>query len=476
MGIPSFYKFLDKLLIPQSSIKYLRKVSEYKPLNVYIDLPIIMFSGCILDNRKSVSEDNKNVVSTIYDEYLVAQTAFEILNSHILYLYKTFNINKIVCYIDGLRPNMKMFTSYNRTKPINIQLALKYLCESINDNLKEIELKNLIIGESENECFRRRDVNFPTLILTEDSDAFHICYKYTKQSDHDLVFIANKYFKVLYDMSNLNFNMPRLAFLILMMLKGSDFTDKIFTDTMVEAIGKVWMQSNINTKFRLDISTKYKEINRISQRYNEQEREVQFKNTSSSYESITLNRINYKEIMIIDNDQKELEGERNNTNHVRDKDDVMVFDKSLKYKVLSKYTNKTIIYRIPNIYAYGSVKEIVKLFIELLILLKIKKTHISFNWNSRRNNVKKYHNSNIKGWQLRTNTNVSIINAITWGVNYSTIGVFYKYYDDSIYHKYVLIEAPFNFYASILKCDNSIMKDSEITLSAFKRRFVNVRG
>ena len=145
---------------------------------------------------------------------------------------------------------------------------------------------------------------------------------------------------------------------------------------MVEAIGKVWMQSNINTKFRLDISTKYKEINRISQMYNEQEREVQFKNTSSSYESITLNRINYKEIMIIDNDQKELECERNNTNHVRDNDDVMVFDKSLKYKVLSKYTNKTIIYRIPNIYAYGSVKEIVKLFIELLILLKkFKKTY-----------------------------------------------------------------------------------------------------
>ena len=74
---------------------------------------------------------------------------------------------------------------------------------------------------------------------------------------------------------------------------------------------------------------------------------------------------------------------------------------------------------------------------------------------------------------MNTNTTTAILNSITWAVNYDIIGTFYKYYDDSIYYKYALLQTPFNFYASMLECDNSIMKDSVITLTAFKRRFVN---
>ena len=192
-------------------------------------------------------------------------------------------------------------------------------------------MKNLILGESENESFQRRDVNHPTLILTEDSDIFHIAYNYIKQSECDIVFIGTKYLKVLYDMSNLNFEMPRLAFLILMMLKGSDFTDKIFTDSMCEAIAKIWTRSNINTKYRLDICSKYKEINKISKEYYSKEKQIQIKNTSRTYESLTLNMINYNKILLVDTND---DGDHKNSGMIP-----YNYDKSLKYKIWKKYNN-----------------------------------------------------------------------------------------------------------------------------------------
>ena len=96
MGIPSFNKLWKDLLISQTSVEYLTKVSEYKPLNLYIDLPIILFSGCIVENKKNYNNNNNN---NHYDECLVAQTAFKILNSTILHAYEKFLINKTVCYI-----------------------------------------------------------------------------------------------------------------------------------------------------------------------------------------------------------------------------------------------------------------------------------------------------------------------------------------------------------------------------------------
>ena len=460
MGIQNFSKFLKTINIAQTSTEHIEKISDYKSLNVYIDLPIFMFSGCIAENKKKYNEES------IYDETLVAETAFEILYSNVCYLYAKFNINKIVCYIDGLRPNMKMFTSRNRKKNnLNIQLTLKYLCKLINENLRSIRLKNLILGESESESFQRRDVYHPTLILTEDSDIFHISYNYIKQSEYDIVFIGNKYLKVLYDMSNLNFKMPRLAFLILMMLKGSDFTDKIFTDSMVEAIGKIWMKTNINTKYRLDICSKYREINNISKDYYWKERQIQIKNTSRKYESLTLNMINYNKILLIDDDDD-------------NKNSVMIpydYNKSLKYEIWKKYTN--VIYRIPNIYSFTSVKTIIKLFLEILILLKRKKSHIGFNWNACNNKNKNKRINNDSNCDVCTRLNEttsidSIINSITWSVNYSSIGSFYQFYDDTLYYKYTLVNTPFNFYTSIICSDYSIMNDSEITLSVFKQKIV----
>ena len=482
MGIPNFFKFCDELLMPQTSVEYLRKISESKPLNVYIDLPIFMFSGCIMENRRHICN---SVVTATYDERLVAQTAFRILNLNILDIFNKFHINKIVCYIDGIRPNMKIYTSTYRksisNSVFNTQLGLKYLCELINNNLREVELRNLIIGESEHEAFTRRDINYPTLILTDDSDVFHISYKYTPQSDHDLVFIGNKYIRTLYDMTNIDFGMPRLAFLTLLMLKGSDFTEKIFTHSMVLAIAKVWMKSNVNTKLRLDISSRYKKINQISQMYANRELEVQCRNTSSNLEPLTLNTINYEKILIKEDDEQSFGSsvtfKSSSDDEVLDKISVVtsnstteLFDKSSKYVVMKKFNKKRVIKRISNIYDYSSVKEIVKLFLEILILLKRKNTHITFRWNASNNR----HPNNDCRYNFSNNTTTSLLHAITWGVNYSSIGAFYKYYDDSSYYKYTILNTPFNFYASMLKADNSIMRDSAMTLSTFNYRFVQI--
>ena len=451
MGIPSFYKLLKDLSIPQTTLDYLSKISECKPINIYIDLPIILFSGCISENKKNIS-------NTTYDESLVAETAFKILHLNILNAKKKFKINKIICYTDGIRPSMKIYTSTHRksvsnSKSFNTQKALKYLCDLINSNLTSVELRNLIIGESESECFNRRDVNFPSLILTDDSDVFHISYKYTKQTEYDLVFIGTKYFRSLYDMSNIDFNMPRLAFLVLLMLKGSDFTEKIFTDTMVLALAKIWMTSNVNTKLRVDICDKYKEINKIAHKYKNKEIEIQHQNTSDTFKPIILNKVNCEYVILTDEESCS---------------EVLDDDKS------------TIIKRIPNIYNYSCVSKIVKLFIEILILLKRKNTHLTFRWNASNNKIRKYYtairnnddNNNKNNISNNSNNTRAILNALTWAVNYSSIGAFYRYYEDTIYYEYAILHRPFNFYASMLKSDHSIMNESVMTLTIFNRKFV----
>lgn len=232
MGIYEFSRIRSSY-ITSSTLHVLNQRTNNTPANVYIDGSFFVFSGCIGENIKNGQ----------YDEDLVAFVAFKtILKQLCLIRKQKIIINKCILYFDGHKPAIKNYTTNKRRSvknmpKMNITKVINRLTRYIN-NVKTIEIKHLIIGESEHEAFVRRDVNYPTIILTNDSDAVHIAYGYEQETFNDFVFICTKNLLHIYDMYMIQkkFRLPKYAFSLLLMLKGSDFTNQIFTNTMSIAI------------------------------------------------------------------------------------------------------------------------------------------------------------------------------------------------------------------------------------------------
>lgn len=239
MGIHHFTTIREQY-IKATPLKELAKIAPNVPVNLYFDGTFYMFRGCI---NKALQADGS------YNSRLVAQFSCD----KILHLIRQVEraptkINKIYIYFDGYRPGIKLFTSEKR-QTLNFtkhqvklnKTEVQNMLASFLNAYKHIEIKNLIIGEGEHEIFKNRDRSRPALLFTDDSDLFHIAYGYEEGSCDDLALMCTTRLDV-FNLSLLktNFNMPRYAFVLLMMLRGSDFTNSLYTTSMTAALIKAF--------------------------------------------------------------------------------------------------------------------------------------------------------------------------------------------------------------------------------------------
>lgn len=204
-----------------------------KPIDIYIDGSFYLYTGFIPVNLK-----NENV----YDDYKVANTVFELIENSLMKI-KEFNINigTVRVYFDGKKPVCKYKTMTQRRKRNikiqGLQNIRAHLCRMLND--ANVELHNLIIGEAEHEMFIHRNASRPSIMLTDDSDLFHIAYGYDSRTVNDIAFMGVKSFNFtcnLEDLYGTFQNMPKIMFVVLCALKGSDFTCDTITTTMFKAV------------------------------------------------------------------------------------------------------------------------------------------------------------------------------------------------------------------------------------------------
>lgn len=301
MGINDFTT-IRRQFIPNTPISKIKYYTTNKvPVNIYIDGSFYLFSGYISSN---IGPDGN------YDEYLVAKSAFDtimnqiriIQNEHIL-------IDKIYFYFDGNRPFIKKYTSNKRrdqrTLKMNVNEVMNNLTSMLN-KIPNIIMCHLVDGESEHEAFIRRDISKPSIIFTDDSDLVHIAYNYEEETFNDYVFICTKRLNFVYDIHELKniIKMPKYAFTLLMMLKGSDFTNSIFSSTMATKIITLFShQKHACEKTRKLINT----INEYGLYYKNKENIVSKKNrlqaskiynlTSHKDPSSTINFIYQKDII-----------------------------------------------------------------------------------------------------------------------------------------------------------------------------------
>lgn len=281
MGIKNLKSIVD-CLQHNIHIDQLCLLAPNTAVNIYFDGSLYMYRGCI---PPAINGDRK------YESKLVAEYTHNKIMSIVKFLcVNKVEINKVFVYFDGDRPAIKSYTSTKRlyvqkkTPDINRIEIQNHLSDYIN-RYRHIEIKNLIIGEGEHEIFTRRDRNLPSIICTDDSDIYHIAYNYNQGTFNDFVFLCSTKmeFKNLNNLQK-NIKIPTLAFRILLMLKGSDFTSNLFTKTMATAIIKVF-----NTQGDATIAQYVQKIENICNKYKESE--VQCDQINRAEDLRTLNRV-----------------------------------------------------------------------------------------------------------------------------------------------------------------------------------------
>lgn len=198
------------------------------PYNLSFDGSLFLFSGlrkCTYGNSQAPE--------------VIAENAF----AYILNCAQQYESAKnIFFYIDGIKPSNKIHTQIARATHINFDrvAAMAKLVEIISERCPRIEIVRLQRGESEHEFFTRRDRTVANILLTSDTDLFHIAYDYSPESPADLAYFLKKGANESYPLSTLlegsTTKMPKLVFSLLAFLLGSDYTPSSFTLSMVQSI------------------------------------------------------------------------------------------------------------------------------------------------------------------------------------------------------------------------------------------------
>lgn len=237
MGILKAYDLVEIMIDKfQGSIESLQDLDIFDSINIYIDGNFFLFTGY--------------VESSMNEERLIGEAACQCVERLLdrISTVLSSRVNECKIYFDGERPEIKVIRRdrNNGKTTFSISEALKYFrfcLEQVNGLPFNVELVNLLYGESEHEMFQRRDARHPSLLLSDDSDLFHITFNYEKLHTRDIVILGNKKLNRFYRMDNdfhLYDDMPRLVFSSLMFLKGSDFTHPTFTPTMSSTFVRVW--------------------------------------------------------------------------------------------------------------------------------------------------------------------------------------------------------------------------------------------
>lgn len=206
-------------------------------MNVYVDGSFYLYTGQISPNLSFDSES--------YVPESVAETVCTNIYNTIQKLKKTkkVNVGNVYVFFDGVKSKSKYRTMclrrqyQEKRKSFDVNMIKNKLIELLNDH--GYIINNLIVGECEHEMFLHRDVNKPSLMLTDDSDLFHIGYGYSTRTYNDYCYVATKGLHFTCNLFRLHhvFNgMPKFVFALLCSLKGSDYTHDTFTTSMMSVI------------------------------------------------------------------------------------------------------------------------------------------------------------------------------------------------------------------------------------------------
>lgn len=205
MGIQNANQFLSSYIQEFTS-------DMIQPVHICIDGSIFLYQVA----HKVKTCDIKTIVHNIM--YIIRHHISKIAVDYPIDIVKT------TLFLDGVyRPIQKV------KRPMN------------NFEKKE-DIKNGIIaysfypvhvsyGETDVEWFRYKDPNVQTIFISKDSDLFHLGYSQSKT----LMYNIQAQRRGLYDLSQLNVGLSRVAFTLLMIIVGCDYFPTIFTTSMVSA-------------------------------------------------------------------------------------------------------------------------------------------------------------------------------------------------------------------------------------------------
>lgn len=202
-----------------------------------------------IENAKSVPDDKlsytihvdgnlslfRGAISNCVEPHDIANNAFMTLSRLIHKMSITYKIDKVVIYFDGSPPIRKTTTIKKRACAVkfDVQAAMAHY-KSLLQHDSLFHINQLEIGESEMQMILERDPSKPTILITNDSDVFHVAYEKAKNEAPLYLTNGNDYF---INLSRFNvLGMPRSLFSALVILMGTDYTQNLLTPSMINTI------------------------------------------------------------------------------------------------------------------------------------------------------------------------------------------------------------------------------------------------
>ncbi|CAH1122155.1 unnamed protein product [Ceutorhynchus assimilis] len=187
MGIRGAKRLLQSQAKPVDTTE-LRQFSKI-PVDISLDGLSLLYESRTPENLK-VTTDSYN---DGYDENLMAESTYKMTYNYVKEIQLQCPVNSVKIYIDGISPSLKS-KNMSANRKFDLNLAILLMCQVIIQRLPfngKSKVVKLPFGEAEYECFLRRDVSRPNILRSRDSDLFHICYGYQKQTANDAVFYFN---------------------------------------------------------------------------------------------------------------------------------------------------------------------------------------------------------------------------------------------------------------------------------------------
>lgn len=219
----------------------------------YENLPeesVLIFDGLILLFSIITKETINEGVT--YEEY--CEKFIEKINMH---SYSGSKQNIIL--FDGKSPKMKSFTQQQRTHtPIDVEKFRTMLQMNVDNFYIPTIIKKLLVGESEMEAVKQKftDDNLPRVVVTNDTDMYHIMY-----GEPDVYFTTTFYRTIC--CSHVQ-EIPIMAFKTLIFIAGTDYSQQIISKTMLENAISLYRETKIKlptfckfTPFNVKVLIKY---------------------------------------------------------------------------------------------------------------------------------------------------------------------------------------------------------------------------
>lgn len=241
MGILNFGSVFRKYVVQHT----LSSIDNSIPYNIYADGNLVLHKGAY---------------NHCIDPYVIAENAYNHFMLLVNGLRRNYDIRRVMIYIDGVSPTMKQKTSQRRHHHVkfDVHTALDHF-KTLFDN-QSVDIKQLELGESEMQMILERDTSVASLLVTSDSDVYHVAY----DRCHDtapLYLLTNGPSFV--DLTNFTVRgMPRNLFTCIVLLMGTDYTQSLVTSTMVMSIIECFsmresdsvLEESFNTISQLDLT------------------------------------------------------------------------------------------------------------------------------------------------------------------------------------------------------------------------------